>query len=221
MLSEREFADLCIFYPDVRGVSEARQAELKRAARVARAPAGSRLYGVGDPCEAFVFVLGGRLRAVRRNGAGRTLTLYEVRPGSVCSLSILCLFSGSPAPAEAIVVDDLTAVAVPRDAFVSLADEPAFRSFLFTAAAQRQRAMLDLLADAVFHTVERRLGRLLLSEEQPLRATHQQLAEHLGTAREVVSRTLKDLESRSVLRLQRGAITLVDPGALRTMISSA
>lgn len=218
MIHDSELADLCLEFPAIGALPEALREEVRQNGLVLQAEAGQRLFEPGDPCDGFTAVLSGRLRILRRNGGGRALMLYDVGPGQVCVLSIACLLGDAPLPAGGVALSTLKAVRIPRETFIRLVEQGDFRSYLFRVAAVRQQEMVEMLTDAVFCTVERRLARLLLSREQPLLTTHQELAECLGTAREVVSRTLKEMEGRQLVRLQRGEINVVDRQGLAAIV---
>lgn len=222
MLTNSELAEVLALYPVVRSLSDEQRSALQNAASPLRAPAGDILAHPGNTVDELLLLTAGKLKVVKQNGGGRALMLYTVSPGETCVLSLGSVLADAAFPARVEATASVSAVRVPSGLFLALLEESAaLRRYVFHITAARQLHLIDLLADAVFYTVERRLARLLLSREQPVLATHQELAEALGTAREVISRTLKELETRHVLRLQRGEITVLNPNALHAIVTGA
>ncbi|MEP0848544.1 MAG: Crp/Fnr family transcriptional regulator [Phycisphaerae bacterium] len=220
MITNSELAEVLALYPVVRSLSDEQRSALQSAALPLRAPAGDILARPGDTVDELLLLTAGKLKVIKQNGGGRALVLYTVGPGETCVLSLGSILANAPFPARVDATAPVSAVRVPSAlVFALLEESAAMRRYVFNVSAARQLHLIDLLGDAVFYTVERRLARLLLSREQPVLATHQELAEALGTAREVISRTLKELETRHVLRLQRGEITVLNPDALHAIVT--
>ncbi|EPX78484.1 Crp/Fnr family transcriptional regulator [Salipiger mucosus] len=184
------------------------------------APRGTMLFRPGETVKGFVLVLAGRIDVFLTGSTGRDILLYAVEPGQSCIQSTLGLLGGEDYSGEAVVREDCTLVLVPRSLFLSLMDrDPAFRSFVFAAFAQRMQGMMHLLERVAFQRVECRLARVLLerAEDGTLRATHAEIATMIGSAREVVSRRLDALARRGLLQLGRGEVRLIDPETLRAL----
>ncbi|GAB4285284.1 MAG: Crp/Fnr family transcriptional regulator [Roseovarius sp.] len=195
-------------------------AQWLRRLPVAEVEAGAILFRPGEASKGFVIVLSGRIDVFLTGASGREILLYAVAPGQSCVQSTLGLLGGEPYSAEAIAREDTRLVLVPQDIFAHLMDDsPAFRRFVFAAFAERMQSMMHLLERVAFQRVEARLARCLLerAQEATLRATHAEIATMIGTAREVVSRRLDALERRGVLRLDRGAVHILDIRALAAL----
>ncbi|RLA00265.1 MAG: hypothetical protein DRQ45_07615 [Gammaproteobacteria bacterium] len=96
----------------------------------------------------------------------------------------------------------------------------AFRTLVFQSFTDHLASVITLVEEIAFGRLGSRLARYLLEHadsSQQIKATHQELATELGSAREVISRQLKDLEGRGLLQLQRGCIDLQDMEALKKM----
>src|SRR6185436_18738131 len=91
---------------------------------------------------------------------------------------------------------------------------PAFRAFVFKAASRRMGHLLALFDDVAFRRVDQRLASRLLLGPEPIAATHQMLADELGTSREVVSRILETFQQSGMIKLGRKRIEIVDRNAL-------
>jgi CRP/FNR family transcriptional regulator len=110
---------------------------------------------------------------------------------------------------------DVLLFGVPRSVFLEMVlMSPAFRVFVFRFLSQRMAYLMALIDDVAFLRVDQRLASRLLLHRQPITATHQMLADELGTTREVVSRTLEAFQQSGVLRLGRKRIEILDRNAL-------
>ncbi|WP_181705648.1 Crp/Fnr family transcriptional regulator [Chthonobacter rhizosphaerae] len=194
-------------------------AVLRRQASRVRLPAGAHAFHAGDPCSAYLWVREGRVRVQLVAESGREIVLYRVAPGESCVLTTSGLFAHEPYAAEGICETDVAALAIPVAAFRDLlaVSEP-FRDLVLGDYARRIGDILMTMDGAASRHITERLAAVLLreaGEDGAVAMTHHQLAVELGSAREVVSRTLKILERRGLVTLSRGRITLCDRSALR------
>lgn len=204
--------------PATASLDEATRARLRTLARPVALPAGTRVFGEGGACQAYLILLAGQLRVQKVGENGREIVLYRVEPGESCIVTTSCLMSGTAYDAEGIAETDVQAQALPLAGFRALLAESAgFREFVFKAYGTRIGDLLLLIEEVAFGRIDQRLAaRLLELGGQPgsIQATHQELAVELGTAREVVSRQLKEFERRGWVSLGRGQLQIVNRGAL-------
>ncbi|MFZ4807303.1 MAG: Crp/Fnr family transcriptional regulator [Hyphomicrobiaceae bacterium] len=197
---------------------EVRQA-LETAGRVVRIAAGERIFGPGQTPQNYLLLIDGSIRVQQVAESGREIVLYRVATGQSCALTTACLMGYEDYPAEAIAETDCTAVAIPRATFDDLiARSPEFRRFVFTAFSVRVTGLLRLLDEVAFQRLDIRLAARLLAlagDHDRLTITHQQLAAELGTAREVVTRLLQELQRRNWIAAGRGHIDILDRPALQ------
>lgn len=174
---------------------------------------GSRIYWEGDSCSHIAFVLEGEIRVFKTSGSGREITLYEIMPGETCILNASCIFSAQGYPADAVTLTDVRMLLLSAEVFQDLINTfPSFRSFVFSLLSDRLITVFQLIEEVVFGNLEERLIDYLIekSEDNELQATHQVIANDLGTSREVISRLLKDLERKGKLVLGRNRIIFAD-----------
>ncbi|MEO5336230.1 MAG: Crp/Fnr family transcriptional regulator [Magnetospirillum sp. WYHS-4] len=191
---------------------------LGESAHVVTLPAGTVVFRDGAECTSYLLVLEGSVRVQKTAENGREIVLYRVESGQSCVLTTNCLLAGEDYSAEAVAEGEVKALVLPRQAFRSLVDgSPAFREFVFSAYATRLSDLLALIEEVAFRRVDARLAAWLAGRGGAIAATHQEIAAELGTAREVVSRQLKDFERRGWVALQRGRIDLLDLPALRAL----
>lgn len=178
-------------------------------------PAGTRLIECGNTADKFVIVLQGTINVYENNSNGREISLYRVHGGQVCVLTLTRLLQRSNSNAQATAETDVQLLAFPPRYFDRLlAESEMFRRFLMSAMASCITEVTQLIADISFNSLDCRLVRILCrrrtESSNPLRVTHQAIANELGTTREVVSRMLKNLERAGHIRLQRGSIEIID-----------
>lgn len=204
--------------PALSGLDEATRERLRSLSRRAALPAGTRVFGEGSPCQAYLILLSGEVRVQKVAESGREIVLYRVLAGETCIVTTACLMSGVDYDAEGIAESDVTAQILPESGFRELLGRSeAFRDFVFRAYGSRISSLLMLIDEVAFGRMDRRLAACLLTRAKGtgvVTATHQDLAMELGSAREVVSRLLKEFERRGWVALSRGSVTLTDPAAL-------
>lgn len=184
---------------------------------------GAQLFGPGDASDAFLIPLEGAVRVEHTGPTGRSVVLYRVTPGDSCVMTTSCLLSGAPYEAYGYAEGTVEAVAVPAAAFRALIEEePEFRTLALGVFSRRMIELVEVIDELLLHRVDLRLAAWLAGKApaaETVAATHQAIASELGTAREVVSRILKDFERRGWIVLTRGEIRLEDPAALRRFAS--
>jgi CRP/FNR family transcriptional regulator len=182
---------------------------------------GASFYRQGETCGYFPSVGRGDIRVFKDSESGRQLTLYHVQDGELCLVNMLCLFLGRPAMASAVVEAPTEAVLFEGLAFRSLFENHGVvRNFVFEAMARRLVEVMTLVEEIAFSKMDRRVAGLLLQRFSPARVfavTHEELATELGTAREVVSRLLKDFERMGAIAMARGRLELRNPSFLRDL----
>ncbi len=211
--------DPLVELPALAGLEPETRRSLLETARFAHIPAGSVLFRPGDRCSGWLIVVRGTVRVQLVDAGGHEIVLYRVGRGESCILTTSCLMAGNDYEAEAVVEAELLALLVPRALFEMLLDRsPAFRRLVFTSFAVRLGDLLGLVSQVAFARMDVRLAAVLLDRDRCsgglLEVRHQDLAAELGTAREVVSRQLKEFERRGWLRLGRCAIEILDAAAL-------
>lgn len=207
-------------FPELEGLEPAALETLRRHAHVVEAPVGAVGYREADPCNAYVMRLQGRSRVFKMSDSGREILLYRVAAGETCVLTTTCLLGRSTYPASTVVEEPIRDVLVPAAAFHQLMVESAtFRRFVLNNYGDLISDLIVLLEEVAFQSIGKRLAKLLLDHASgTLAATHQQLADQLGSVREVVSRQLKEFERNGWISLKRGVVTVLDRAALRNLL---
>lgn len=197
------------------GLEPAARARLA-AARAVGLKRGQKVFEPGQPCAAFLVVTAGTVRVSTVTSTGRELLLYRVGEGETCVLTTACLLAGADYDAEGVTETDVEALAIPKVLFEELmAISPAFRSFVFSSYGVRLRDLIGLVQDVSQRQLDRRLARFLADRAAtPLTMTQQEIAAELGTAREVVSRLLKQFAADGLVQIERRSIVVAAPERL-------
>ena len=198
--------------------------ELFDSSNVITVPENTTVFSQGDTCKNYLIVLDGKLKVFTRAENGREIVLYRLSGGDSCVLTTSCLFSHKNYPAEGETETMVKALAIPASKFeAALQKSASFRAQVFSAFSSHLSDMIVLVEEVAFGKLDVRLAKHLLAqrdENDTLTATHQNIATELGSAREVISRLLKELESRGLVEVNRGKILVRDVAGLQALAVS-
>lgn len=209
---------LIALYPILATLTARTRQRLQARAQFLELPAGTTVFDERQACRGFPFVISGSIRVVKAAPNGRELPLYRVTPGETCIISSACLLGQAPYNARGVTETDTTLLVVPNEDFQALLGEQAFRDFVFQLFSERIADLMQLIEEVAFRKLDQRLAALLLGKGQRLHTTHQQLADELGSVREIVSRLLKGLAEQGLVALSREQIEILDPAGLRRVV---
>lgn len=198
---------------------------LLQVAQVRTFPKGSEVFSPTNVPDSLFFLFEGTIRVSQTSDSGRDIVLYRVDAGESCVLTTACMLAEEAYNAEGLAETDITVIVLPKAAFDRLvAEEAAFRNFVFAAYSRRLIDLLRVVDDVAFGRIDVRLADRLLvlvGGDREVSATHAQIASELGTAREVISRVLHDFQKRGFIAQSRGRIEITDKPALRALAGSA
>lgn len=188
-------------------------------------PAGTVLLDEGQPCDRALLVSRGAIRVYKTSPSGRDITLYLVQPGEMCVLGISCLLRDRRYPAQASVKIDTEALGIPASVFRRLfREEEAVQQFVLDMFSSRLSSVTRLVEEVAFRRMDERLAVFLLKEAVRTPGTyptvtmsHEQIASHLGTAREVISRLLSRFEDDGLVTLDRRRVRIIEPAKLSVL----
>ncbi len=159
-------------------------------------------------------VLSGSIRMMRQDEDGREILLYYIKPGESCIMSFLAGIHDDTSKISAVIEEDAEILMVP----VAKASEwvkvyPEWADFIFKLYHKRFEELLSVINAVAFQKLDDRIVQLLkkkagIYQSKEINITHQQLAEELGTTREVISRLLKQMEKQQMVTLSRNKISL-------------
>jgi CRP/FNR family transcriptional regulator len=212
-------AELVALYPVLGKLPAGLLQRIVESMQTLTVPAAAVVFDEHQPCRGFPFVLEGAIRVVKLSASGRELPLYRVLAGESCIISSSCLLGHADYNARGVSEGSTTLALLPRPLFEEMLGESAFRDFVFALFSERIAELMQLVEEVAFRKLDQRLASLLLGKGRVVHATHQQLADELGSVREMVSRLLKGFAEQGLVRLGREQVELLDPAGLRKVAS--
>lgn len=213
-MNTTDWHSLSHLYPALEAAVSATDAE---AMAVMDVPAGTTLFREQERCGGFPLLLSGEVRVSRSASSGRELELYRVVPGEMCLVSSSRLFVDQPLSAHGVTVKPTRLALLAPAAFRAALAHIGFRDFVLGLFAARLADLTGLIEAIAFQRLDSRLAAALLGHGTQVHATHQALADELGTVREIVTRLLHRFERDGWVELSRECITVRDSTALRAL----
>ena len=177
---------------------------------------GKTLMEPGQFVKAVPLVLEGSIKIMRMDEDGKELFLYYLEAGETCALSLTCCSAARPSEIKAVVEEKACMLFIPIQLHEQLVDEfKQWKDFVSTTYQHRFQEMLTVLDAVAFKRMDERLMNYIVTKMKQLKSnelhtTHQEVANELGTAREVISRLLKQLEKKKWIELGRNVIYIRD-----------
>ncbi len=200
--------------PFLSSPNERVRSKIMQFGALAELPKGALIFDEGAACTNLAIVLSGKVRVFKLNESGREISIYRIDKGESCILTISSILSDLKFPATAVVEEDLTALMLPADVFKDLVDiDEKWRNYTFRLVNQRLANVITVVEEVAFRRMDERIAEFLMSKikdgNYELTITHKQIADELGTHREVVSRILKDFEKEGFIQLARNKIKIL------------
>jgi len=189
--------------------------EVSAYGQLKKFPAGSIIQQEDSYIKAIPLVLNGSLKVMRTDSDGHEILLYYITPGESCIMSFLGGIHNETSKVKAIVEEDAEILFIPVDKASEWVKKfPEWSDFIFKLYHKRFEELLTAVNAIAFQKLDMRLLQLLkqkaeLYQSKEIKITHQQLADELGTAREAVSRVMKQMENEGLVILSRNKITLL------------
>lgn len=216
MLTDTTKERLLQQYPMLRELPAAERDSLLSSASVMQVPAGTVLFDENQSCQGFPLLLSGSIRVIKAAPNGRELQLYRVVPGESCILTSSCLLGHTRYQARGVSETELEMIFLPAASFQLLfSKHEAFRNYVFHLFSDRITDLMQLVSAVAFQKLDQRLAKLLIGKPTPIYATHQAIADELGSAREIVSRLLKGFAEQGWVKLGREQIEITDAASLK------
>jgi len=162
-------------------------------------------------------VLSGSLKVMQSDDEFREMVMYYLQPGETCVMSFLAALYNDTSKVKAVAEEDSEIVFIQIGKMRELmSKDPRWLNYIFQVYHKRFEELLDVVNAIAFKKMDERLLQFLkkkakVSGSNDIKITHEQLGQELGTAREVISRLLKQMESEGLVELGRNRITLNSP----------
>lgn len=177
--------------------------------------AGEELMQPGQYMNSVPIIVKGSIKILRPDLDGKEVFLYYLNPGETCALSLTCCNANLPSEIRAVAEEDVTLIAIPLKAHNDWTRQfSQWKEFVALTYQNRFQEMLRAIDDIAFKNMDERLLSYLRAKASHLKnvtlsVTHQDIANELGTSREVISRLLKKLEKENIVALGRNKIEVL------------
>lgn len=199
------------------------QKKLSDSALPRKVKKGTLLHGGSADCQGLLLVSSGQLRAYIVSEEGREITLYRLFERDFCLLSASCIMQNIQFEVTIEAEKDSELFVVPPRVYKGLQEESAaVANYTGQVMAGRFSEVMWLLEQIMWKSFDKRLAEFLLNETllegtDRLKITHEAIGNHLGTAREVVTRMLRYFQSENMVKLSRGTVEVTDAVRLREL----
>ena len=184
---------------------------------------GAVIHSGGVDCTGLLVVKSGRLRAYILSDEGREITIYRLFDRDICLFSASCMLRSAQFDITIEAEKDAELWVVPAEVYRGVMEESApAANYTNEVMASRFSQVMWLVEQIMWKSMDKRVAAFLLEESaieggSRLALTHETIARHLGTHREVVTRMLRYLQSEGMVKLSRGAVELLNEQGLAAL----
>ena len=184
---------------------------------------GTVIHSGSMDCTGLLLVKSGQLRAYILSDEGREITVYRLFDRDICLFSASCMLRSIQFDITIEAEKDTSLWVIPAELYRSIMEESApAANYTNEVMAARFSEVMWLVEQIMWKSMDQRVAGFLLEESaiegsRQLKLTHESIARHLGTHREVVTRMLRYLQSEGMVRLSRGAVELLDEKKLTAL----
>ena len=213
-----EFAE---YFPVWDQLTPPQQQALVRAATLRQVPAGTVVHNGSMDCIGFLLLRSGQLRVYILSEDGREVTLYRLFARDMCLLSASCILRGLQYDVTIEAEKDTEFWQIPAQRYKELMEQSApVANYTNEIMAGRFSDVMWLMEQIMWKSLDKRVAAFLLEEStientSELKITHEIIANHLGSHREVITRMLRYFQSEGMVKLSRGTVTITDEEKLR------
>jgi CRP/FNR family transcriptional regulator, anaerobic regulatory protein len=189
-------------------------AEIDKYARIKNAFQDDVLVSTGDELFFLPIVQKGILRIVRENSDGKKIFLYHLYPGQTCVMTMICSQAGRASMVNAIVEEDAEVLLIPISKIDEWAKFKEWKSFISDTYVTRFTELIQVIDLISFSNMDKQLMHYLEEKSRALNSksiatTHLEIADELRTHRVAVSRLLRNMEEKGMVRLGRNTIEII------------
>jgi len=218
MLERTQYNRIAKVLPFLESADSQIQKEFMDFSYYVKIPSGRVIFSEGDEVNGIALLISGAVRVYKESQTGREITLYRFGEGESCVITANAILHQQDFPATASVEQDAEAVMVPANTFSDWVRRyDPWREFVFTLVSQRLYRVMEIVDEIAFQRMDRRVAAFLMERSQlqnPIPITHQEIANEIGSSREVISRLLEDFSKRGLISTGRGAVKVMDAGEL-------
>lgn len=177
---------------------------------------GNIIHGESLSCLGMFYLLEGNIRAYMLSEDGKEITLFKMTKGEACVLSASCMIVQITFDTQLIAESECDLLILNPMALSKLSEENIYlKCFMYETLTKRFSSVVLTMQSMLFSKIDRRIARFLISEyskekNEKLEITQEEIAININTAREVVTRTLKQFEKKDFIELKRGCLIIKD-----------
>ena len=211
------------YFPFWDKLNPAQQSQLRGHTQFRTVQRGTVLHNGDADCTGLLLVQEGQLRAYILSDEGREITLYRLFDRDMCLFSASCIMRSIQFDVTIEAEKDTELWVIPSEVYQRLMEESvAVSNYTNEWMAGRFSEVMWLMEQVMWGRLDRRLAAFLLEEAsiegtQALKITHETIANHLGSHREVITRMLRYFQSEGMVKLSRGMVTILDEGKLNAL----
>lgn len=188
--------------------------EINRYAKVKTIQRDDILINPGAKVLFVPIVLKGVLRIVRQDDDGREVFLYHLYPGQTCAMAINCCQAQRESMVKAVAEDETEVLQIPANMIEEWFKYPEWKTYINNTYSQRFADLLEVIDLIAFHNMDKQVLHYLKEKAKAtnnhiINITHQQIADELHTHREAISRLLRTMEQKKIVRLGRNTIEIL------------
>lgn len=214
------------YFPVWNRLTAAQQNQLLSGLTSRKAKKGTILHNGSADCTGLLLIKAGQLRAYILSDEGREITIYRLFDRDMCLFSASCILNSIQFEITITAEKDTEFWLIPSELYKNLLTESApLANYTNELMAARFSDVMWLIEQILWKSLDKRLAAFLLEEaaiedSNELKITHEIIANHLGSHREVITRMLRYFQSEGIVKLSRGKITLLNPERLEALASS-
>ena len=214
------------YFPVWNRLTAAQQNQLLSGLTSRKAKKGTILHNGSADCTGLLLIKTGQLRAYILSDEGREITIYRLFDRDMCLFSASCILNSIQFEITITAEKDTEFWLIPSELYKNLLTESApLANYTNELMAARFSDVMWLIEQVLWKSLDKRLAAFLLEEaaiedSNELKITHEIIANHLGSHREVITRMLRYFQSDGIVKLSRGKITLLNPERLEALASS-
>ena len=209
------------YFPIWNKLTAAQQERIASVTELHQVKGGTLIHDGGADCLGLLLVRSGQLRAYLLSEEGRELTICRFFEMDICLFSASCVMPNMQFDIMVEAEKDTEIWVIPACLYKNLIDESiALSNYAHNLISSHFSDVMWLMEQVLWKSFDRRLAAFLLEESaveksDVLRITHEKIANHMGTAREVVTRMLRYFQSEGLVRLTRGTVEIADRTGLQ------
>lgn len=211
------------YFPIWNKLNQEQQKRIRDSLMTRHVEKGTVIHTGSMDCTGLLLVKSGQLRAYILSAEGREITIYRLFERDMCLFSASCIMRSIQFEITIEAEKDTEVWVIPSEIYKSIMEESApVANYTNELMASRFSDVMWLIEQIMWKSLDKRVAAFLLEESaientDALKITHEIIANHLGSHREVITRMLRYFQSEGMVKLSRGTVTITDEEKLREL----